>query len=57
MYLKLGDQQHDTVVYTYIRHIKPDRDFPGGPVTKTPRSQRMGPGSIPGQGNRPGTAK
>ena len=27
-------------------------DFPGGPVVKTPRSQRRGPGSVPGQGTR-----
>ena len=27
-------------------------DFPGGPVAKTPCSQRRGPGSIPGQGTR-----
>ena len=28
------------------------RDFPGGPVAKTPPSQLRGPGSIPGQGTR-----
>ena len=29
-----------------------DRDFPGGPVAKTPHYQRRGPGLIPGQGTR-----
>ena len=29
-----------------------NRDFPGGPVSKTPHSQCRGPGSIPGQGTR-----
>ena len=40
------------------------RDFPGGPVAKTPSSQCKGPSSIPGQEARshrlqlrPGTAK
>ena len=28
------------------------RDFPGGPVAKSPRSQCRGPGSIPGLGTR-----
>ena len=28
------------------------RDFPGGPVAKTARSQGRGPGSVPGQGIR-----
>ena len=29
------------------------RDFPGGPVAKTPHSQCRGAGLIPGQGTRP----
>ena len=29
-----------------------NRDFPGGPVAKTPCFQSRGPGSIPGQGTR-----
>ena len=28
------------------------RDFPGGPVVKTPTPSAGGPGSIPGQGTR-----
>ena len=28
------------------------RDFPGGPLAKTPHSQSREPGSIPGQGTR-----
>ena len=33
--------------------LKPlGRDFPCGPVAKTPRSQCRGPGLIPGQGTR-----
>ena len=32
---------------------KNSKDFPGGPVAKTPYFQCRGPGLIPGQGTRP----
>ena len=33
------------------KHIGPHRDFPGGPVAKTPCSQSKGPGFDPWSGN------
>ena len=41
----LGDKGPDS----YLRWSK--RDFPGGPVAKTPRSQSRGPGLNPWSGN------
>ena len=47
-------QKSSSMKFKFHRIFKKsmDRDFPGGPVAKTPHYQRRGPGLIPGQGTR-----